>query len=60
MFSPEPKLIELPGEENQLKTIPLMYPMLPKRQARQKNQSISGLGQIEDRTGMDQLIIHHS
>ena len=32
VFSPEPKLIELPGEEAKLKTLPLMYPIIPKRQ----------------------------
>ena len=32
VFSPEPKLIELPGEEAKSKTLPLMYPIIPKRQ----------------------------
>lgn len=31
VFSPEPKLIELPGEEARMKTLPLIYPIIPKR-----------------------------
>ena len=31
VFSPEPKLIELLAEENRMNTIPIMYPIIPKR-----------------------------
>lgn len=56
MFSPEPKLIELPGDEARMKTLPIMYPIIPKRQTRAKGQSVSGMGHIDERSGVEYIM----
>ena len=57
VFSPEPKLIELPDDEARMKTLPIMYPIIPKRQGnRIKGQSVSGLGRIDERSGVEYIM----
>ena len=58
VFSPEPKLIELPGDEARMKTLPIMYPIIPKRQTRAKGQSVSGMGHIDERSGVEYIMQH--
>ena len=53
VFSPEPKLIELLADENmRMKTVPVMYPIIPKRQManpdKRQGRGGSGLGGEEE------------
>jgi len=60
VFSPEPKLIELVGDESRSKTLPVMYPVIPKRTSRHKGSS-TGLGFSDEKNYfLDYLISHVS
>lgn len=56
VYSPELKLIKFP-EDGRLKTIPLIYPIIPKRQTRPRLNNGSDLSNKIDVHGMDQCII---
>ena len=66
VFSPEPKLIELLTDEGRMKTIPIMYPIIPKRQNQSNGNNNKayklgmGAGDEQRSSQLDGCLMHSS
>ena len=63
VFSPEPKLIELLADEHmRMKTIPVMYPIIPKRQMpppdKRMGRGASGLAGEDPTVALEGCLMH--
>ena len=63
VFSPEPKLIELLADEHmRMKTIPVMYPIIPKRQMpppdKRMGRGASGLAGEDPTAALEGCLMH--